>query len=336
VALQSLTTMAADFGGISESDTVLIVVPMFHGNAWNHPYASALAGATPVLPYSDIQPESLLELIESEGVTTTGGVPTVWHDVLGVLDRDPRRFDLSSLRLLRIGGSAVSESLLHGLEERHGVPIAVGFGMTEIGPMGGLWNAKDAQRIVAGTALPPRTMTGRPAPFLEVRARRDGVELPWDGESVGELEYRGASVSDGYWNVAGADNFTEDGWLRSGDLGTIGSQGVIQIHDRAKDMVKSGGEWISSVALEEALVMHPGVAEAAVVAIPHPRWQERPLAVVVVEPGQAVTSEQLLEHLARHVPRWWLPDRFEVVDEIPRSPAGKILKRNLRDRFSEA
>lgn len=334
VALQALSTMAADFGGVRESDTVLVLVPMFHGNAWNHPYAAALAGASLVLPHSDLRADVVLETIERERVTMTGGVPTIWQDILTELDRQPGRFDLTSLRAVRIGGSKLPMSLLRGLEERHGVPVLAGFGMTELGPIGGMAGVPSTAELSEGERWLARAKTGRPLPFLEVRARDEHGLVAWNGDRIGELEFRGPSVSSGYWGDLGSDAFTEDGWLRSGDLATIDQSGLIDIRDRKKDMIKSGGEWISSLVLEQTLGMHPAVEDAAVIAIPHPRWQERPLALVVARPAQKVSEQELLTHLSAHVPRWWLPDRFEFVSEVPRTGVGKIRKRELRARFA--
>ncbi|MGH2944744.1 MAG: AMP-binding protein [Solirubrobacteraceae bacterium] len=337
IALQALAGLAADFGAISEADTILIVVPMFHANAWGHPYAAALAGASVVLPHRDVSPEAVLATVERERVTVTGAVPTVWEGILRLLDTAPGRFDLSSIRVIRIGGDRAPLRLLRALEERHGLKVLHGFGMTELGPLGGVSELPSELR---GAPLADRWRArgkaGRPLPFLEVRARAGDELVPWDGDTPGELEYRGATVASRYWGDAGAENFTDDGWLRSGDIGAIDRDGVLEIRDRAKDLVKSGGEWISSVALEHALAGHPSVADAAIIAVPDPVWQERPLALVVREPRSDARPAELREHLGRLFPRWWLPDRFEFVDEIPRSPAGKIRKAELRRRFSPA
>ncbi|NLT06468.1 MAG: long-chain fatty acid--CoA ligase [Solirubrobacterales bacterium] len=337
IAIQSLATMAVDFGGVREADTILVVVPMFHGNAWGHPYAAALAGAGLVLPHRDLAPRSLLELIAGEGVTVTGGVPTVWTDVLGELDAAPGGHDVSSLRVLRIGGARAPMELLRGLEERHGIPVLAGFGMTEMSPIGGISTLPHAlASLPAEERWAERARTGRPMPFMEVRVRGEEGLAAWDGETAGELEYRGPSVASGYWRGRDPETFTDDGWLRSGDIGVVTPHGVIDIRDRAKDVIKSGGEWISSVALEQALVTHPQVADAAVVAIAHPRWQERPLAAVVLAPGARLDAAALRAHLEGRVPRWWLPDRFEAVTEIPRTAVGKIRKNVLRDRLAAA
>jgi fatty-acyl-CoA synthase len=335
VALQALMMMAADFSGMCEADTVLILVPMFHANAWNHPYGGALAGSKLVLPHSDLRPARVLELIERERVTITGGVPTLWEGVLAELDAAPGRHDLSSIRVVRIGGSRMPQALIRGLHERHSVPVLSGFGMTELGPVAGLVTIPVEAELSEEERWRARAKAGRPFPFLWVRARDDGGRLaPHDGETLGELEYRGPSVASAYWNDAEPEAFTDDGWLRSGDIGSIDELGLIDIPDRKKDLIKSGGEWISSVELEQLLSTHPAVADAAVIAVPDQRWQERPLAVIVLAPDHVTTEQELLDHLRPNVPRWWLPDRFEFVPEIPRTTVGKIQKGVLRERFA--
>lgn len=331
LAIQSLALMAVDLHGIRESDTILVVVPMFHANAWGHPYAAALAGATLVLPHRDLSPGNLLTLIERHGVTHTGGVSTVWEGVLQLLDAEPGRYDTSSLRILRFGGAPVAPSVMRRLEECHGIPVVQGFGMTEMSPMGSMAVLTSAfDGASADERWAQRAKQGRPIPFLDVRARNDAGLVPWDGRTAGELEVRGASVTGGYLHERGADSFTADGWLLTGDIVTIDPHGFIQIVDRAKDLIKSGGEWISSIALEASLCTHPAVVDAAVIAIPDARWGERPLACVVTRPGAHPTARELRDHLAPEYPSWWLPTRFEYLDEIPRTAAGKIRKADLR------
>jgi fatty-acyl-CoA synthase len=335
VALQALMMMAADFSGMCEADTVLILVPMFHANAWNHPYGGALAGSKVVLPHSDLRPERVLELIEGEHVTITGGVPTLWEGILAILDAEPARYDISSLRAVRIGGSRMPPALIRGLEERHHVPVLSGFGMTELGPVAGLVTIPAGAELSEQERWRYRAKAGRPFPFLEVRARGDdGRLVARDGEAVGELEYRGPSVASAYWHDAEPEAFTDDGWLRSGDIGSIDRFGLVDIPDRKKDLIKSGGEWISSVELEQLLSTHPAVADAAVIAIPDQRWQERPLAVIVLAPGREASEHELLDHVRPNVPRWWLPDRVVFVSEIPRTSVGKIKKAALREQFA--
>lgn len=321
---------------VGERDVVLPVVPMFHVNAWGLPYTCLMTGAAQVLPGPHLDPGSLLELFVGERVTFSAGVPTVWLALLAALDAQPGAHDLSALRALGVGGSAPPEALIRGLRERHGIPTLHGWGMTETSPLGtvatlppGMDDAPlDAQ-------IRYQTHQGRPLPFVELRARGEHGLVPWDGQSLGELEIRGPWVASAYHDTEdGAEQWTDDGWFRTGDVVSIGADGTVTIADRAKDLVKSGGEWISSVALENALMGHAAVAEAAVIAVPHPEWQERPLAVVVLKPGAAASADDLRAHLAPHFPRWWLPDQFAFADAIPRGATGKFLKRALRERYT--
>ena len=329
--------------GIRESDVILPVVPMFHVNAWGLPYTCAMVGAAQVLPGPHLDPASLLALFEQEGVTFSAGVPTVWMALLAALDAAPGARDLSRLRGLGVGGAAAPEAMIRGFAERHGIPIMHGWGMTETSPLGSVAALPPALERATGPGAAEarfayQARQGRPLPFFEIRARGDDDRLvPWDGRTVGELEVRGPWVASAYHESAeGGAQWTADGWFRTGDVVAIDADGTIAITDRAKDLVKSGGEWISSVALENALMGHPAVAEAAVVAVPHPEWQERPLAVVALRPGMAATAEELRAHLAPHFARWWLPDSVAFVDAIPRGATGKFLKRALRERFAAA
>jgi len=286
-----------------------------------------------VMPGSCLDGLSILELLESERVTIGGGVPTIWMSVLQALETCPRSYDLSALRYVLVGGSAPPVSLIRALD-RYGVRILHAWGMTETSPLGSV------SRIPATMVDPSkedeyacRSKQGRPAPFVEIRARGEDGFAPWDGKTFGELEVRGPWVAGAYYNAEHADRFTADGWFKTGDIATIDRNGTIVIQDRLKDVVKSGGEWISSVALENALMGHPAVAEAAVIAIAHPKWCERPLAAVVLKPGVTATPEELRAFLAPQFPKFWLPDAFEFIDAIPRTGAGKFLKSALRERF---
>jgi len=339
LALQALTLATTDNAGLSQRDVVLAVVPMFHINGWGLPFGAALAGATLVLPGPRLDASSLLDLIARERVTMSGGVPTVWLSVLHAHDAQPNAIDVSSLRTLVVGGSAVPEAMLRGYQERHGVSIRQAWGMTEttsISTVGTLpavadgWSSDDQYAWLS--------RQGTPAPFFEIRARGDdGGLIPWDGAVMGELEVRGPTVASAYFDEPGsADRFTDDGWFRTGDIVTIAPGGCVALRDRTKDLIRSGGEWISSMALENALMGHPGVAEAAVVSVPHPKWDERPLAVVVLKPGASVTADDLRRHLEGAFAKWWLPDAYEFVSEIPRTSTGKFLKSALRDRFRAA
>ncbi|MBC7788787.1 MAG: long-chain fatty acid--CoA ligase [Anaerolineae bacterium] len=330
--LASALTMTLD---IREADTVLAVVPMFHANAWGLPFTCAMVGAKQVCPGPHLDPKSLLELFESERVTISAGVPTIWLGLLQALDAEPRKYDLSAMRKLIVGGAAVPESMIRGFQERHGLSIVHAWGMTEMAPLGTVANlSSDMAKESKDTQYALRAKQGLPAPFVEIRARGEDGLVEWNGNSMGELEVRGPWVANGYYDASDSgDRFTEDGWFKTGDIVSIDAKGFVEIRDRAKDLIKSGGEWISSVALENALMGHPAVAEAAVVAAPHPKWQECPVAVVVLKSGQSARPEDLTTHLAQSFPRWWLPHTIEMVAEIPRTSAGKVQKSALRERF---
>jgi fatty-acyl-CoA synthase len=337
ICLHSMALAAADGLGIRERDVVLPVVPMFHVNAWGVPFAATMVGAKQVMPGQHLDPESLLEDYEQERVTFTAGVPTVFLAVLQALDSDPAAYDLSQMRSMAIGGSAAPESMIRGFDERHGLSVVHAWGMTETDPVatvchltGELLEAPEDEQYKY------RAKQGFPLPFIEIRARGDEGFIPWDGEAMGELEVRGPWVANSYFNTEeGSDKFTEDGWFKTGDIVTIEPRGYVEIRDRDKDLVKSGGEWISSVDLENAIMGHEAVAEAAVIAIPHEKWDERPLAVVVLKDGQEVTAEDLLSHLEGDFAKWQLPDAVEFVDEIPRTATGKFLKMELREQFKD-
>jgi len=336
IALQAMILTTADSIAIGRRDVVLAVVPMFHINGWCLPFAAALAGATLVLPGSRLDPDALLRLIASEGVTVSAGVPTVWLGVLHALDRAGEAYDVSTLRKLVIGGSGVPKALLRGYQERYGITVMQAWGMTETTSIATVCTTPpELDESPTDAQYNWRTKQGTPMPFVEVRARTDsGALVPWDGETMGELEVRGPAVATAYFNEPStSDRFTEDHWFRTGDVVTISRGGCIELRDRSKDLIRSGGEWISSVAIENALMGHPAVAEAAVIAVPHPRWDERPLAVVVLKPGHQASEEELRAHLAPDFARWWLPDSMEFIDEIPRTSTGKFLKSALRERF---
>jgi fatty-acyl-CoA synthase len=323
---------------ITEADAVLPVVPMFHANAWGYPYLAAMLGAKLVLPGPFLDPESLLDDFVQEGVTWTGGVPTIWLGILQLLDANPGRWDLSKVKGMLAGGSAVPRALIAGYKERHGLTVVQGWGMTETSPVASVTDLvgdlRDADEEIQFDFA---AMAGLPLPFVEIRARNaDGEEIPWDAETMGELEVRGPWVASGYYDEPDqADRWTDDGWFRTGDICSIHPRGFIQIKDRSKDVIKSGGEWISSVDLENALMAHPAVAEAAVVAIPDAKWDERPLAAVVLKPQQTATADELCEFIAPNFPKWWLPDRVEFVDEIPKTSVGKCRKSALREQFAQ-
>jgi fatty-acyl-CoA synthase len=336
LVLHSIMAALPDAQGISGRDTVLPVVPMFHANAWGLPYIAAFAGAGLVLPGPKLDAESVLELLANEKVTITAGVPTVWMAILQALNNEPDRWDLSSLDHLIVGGSAVPRSMFEGFD-KHGLTIIQAWGMTETSPMGTVCRLPpELADASEDEQYEFRVRQGMPSPYVEIRARGDDGELiPWDDEAMGELEVRGPWVAASYWRGRGSEKFTDDGWFQTGDVVRIDSHGCIRISDRSKDLVKSGGEWISSVDLENNLMAHPAVAEAAVIAMPDERWGERPLAVVVLRQGAEASPDELREHLAHRFAKWQLPDRFEFIDEIPRTATGKFKKTDLRERYVE-
>ncbi|MGZ4180159.1 MAG: long-chain fatty acid--CoA ligase [Solirubrobacteraceae bacterium] len=334
LVLHSLMAALPDSNGASAQDTVLPVVPMFHANAWGLPYTATFVGAALVLPGPKLDPVSVLDLMADEQVTLSAGVPTVWMAVLQALDAEPDRWDLGALQRLLVGGSAVPRSLLEGFD-RHGLTIIQAWGMTETSPLGSVCRlTPDLVDAPAEQQYDFRSRQGVPVPFVDIRARGDDGELiEWDDTAMGELEVRGPWVAAAYHRGMGAEKFTEDGWFQTGDVVKIDSRGCIRICDRSKDLVKSGGEWISSVDLENLLMAHPAVAEAAVIAIPDERWGERPMAVVVVKDGEEATPDELREHLSKDFAKWQLPERFEFIDALPRTATGKFKKTDLRERY---
>jgi fatty-acyl-CoA synthase len=338
LVLHSMCAALPDALGVSANDVVLPVVPMFHANAWGLPYACAMSGAGLVLPGPKLDAENVLDLLAGERVTMTAGVPTVWMAVLQAIEAEPNRWDLSRLQRLIVGGSAVPESMLRGFD-KHGLTIIQAWGMTEMSPLGTICRlpADLEERGSEDEQIAYRARQGVPAALVEIRACDDaGAETPWDDSTMGELEVRGPWVAAAYQGGEGADKFTEDGWFRTGDVVKIDATGCIKICDRSKDLIKSGGEWISSVDLENALMGHEAVAEAAVIAVPDDRWGERPLACVVVHEGRDVSAEELREHLAGRFARWQLPERVEFISEIPRTATGKFRKTALREQFVES
>lgn len=334
--LHALVSTMSDACGISCRTVVLPVVPMFHVNAWGLPYACLLTGAKLVLPGRFLDAESLLGLMREEKVTFAAGVPTVWRALLSELDAgaDPP----SELRVLLVGGSAAPRSLIEGFQERYGLHILHSWGMTETSPLGTVGFIKSSLPQTGDEHYRYRCKQGLPGALLEVRVTGEsGEELPWDGESMGGLEIRGPWVTDGYFRDRGhrGEVMTSDGWFRTGDVATICPEGYVAIVDRTKDLIRSGGEWISSVKLENLLTAHEAVHEAAVIPIPDPKWGERPLAVVVLVPGQSTSARELNEFLAEEFPRWQLPDRYEFAGEIPKTAVGKFDKKKLRKTISE-
>jgi fatty-acyl-CoA synthase len=337
IFLHSMALCLADTFGICERDVLMPVVPMFHANAWGMPFAGVMVGAKLVFPGPHLQPRDIAELIQNERVTVTAGVPTIWIGLYALLERE--RYDLSSLRVMPVGGSAMPRALIEAFEKRFGIRIAHAWGMTEMTPLGTVANLKsymeswpDEERFAV------RAKQGMPVVGVEIRAvDEQGREVPWDGKTMGELQVRGPWVIRAYYNDPRTAEAFQDGWFRTGDVVTIDPEGYIQIVDRTKDLIKSGGEWISSVDLENALMAHPKVLEAAVIAVPHPKWQERPLAVVVPRPEfkEDLTKEELLEFLRPRFVKWWLPDDIVFVEAIPKTSVGKFDKKVLREQFKD-
>jgi fatty-acyl-CoA synthase len=334
LVLHSLGGALPDMLGVSARETVLPVVPMFHVNAWGLPYAAAFVGAALVLPGPRLDAVSVLDLLADERVSMTAGVPTVWMAVLAALDAEPERWDLSALDRLIVGGSAVPRSMLEGFD-RHGLTVIQAWGMTENSPLGSICRLpRELEPKDSEAAYRYRGRIGTPPPLVEIRARGEGGELiPWDDEAMGELEIRGPWVARSYYGGSAAEKWTADGWFQTGDVVRIDDRGCMRICDRSKDLVKSGGEWISSVDLENALMAHPAVAEAAVIAVPDDRWGERPLACVVLNDGAQTDAEELRAHLSQEFAKWQLPDRVEFLDALPRTATGKFAKTRLRERF---
>ena len=333
--LHALAAGMADSLALSMNDTVLPVVPMFHANAWGLPHACAAVGAKMVFPGPKLDPESLLDLMAAERVTCAGGVPTIWLGILALLDANPKKWDLSSLRQMVVGGSAAPASMMEGFEKRHGLVVTHAWGMTETNPLGTIARVKHS---LAGRPyderLAVRATQGMAVPFVETRHCDDaGKVLPWDGETMGELEVRGPWVAASYYGDEGKDRWTKDGWFKTGDVVTIDAEGYLRICDRSKDVIKSGGEWISSVALENALMAHPSVLEAAVFAGRHAKWDERPIAAIVVKKGMQATEQELNAHLEGKFAKFWMPDAYVFLDQIPRTSTGKFLKTKLRESY---
>jgi fatty-acyl-CoA synthase len=330
--LHSMVVCTANGMGVGAEDSVLPIVPMFHANAWGLPYGTLMAGADLVLPDRFLDAKSLIDMIEKLRPTVAGAVPTIWNDVMNCLDSAPGA-DISSLRLVACGGSAVPLSLMQTFEQRHGVQIRQLWGMTETSPLATMAWPAPGTPVDQHWAL--RSTQGRPVCGVETRIVDDaGDPLPTDGETVGELEVRGPWITGAYYRGHDESKF-DSGWLRTGDVGRIDPLGYITLTDRAKDVIKSGGEWISSVELENHLIGHPAVLEAAVVGVPDERWQERPLAAIVVKEGATVSPGELRTYLAGRVVRWWLPERWTFVDHIPRTSVGKYDKKMIRSRHAD-
>ena len=323
--------------GLTERDVVLPVVPQFHAMAWGLPYACIFAGADMVMPGPHLRPDALAEMIAEEHVTVPAGVPTIWTGLYHELKANPR--DISHIRALVVGGSAMPRALIEAYEKELGVNIMHAWGMTEMSPIGTTSILQSHhQNLPDHEKWDIKAKQGYCVPGVEMRIVNDaGDELPWDGATMGEVQVRGPWITRQYFKVEPTlDSFTKDGWFRTGDVATISEDGYMNISDRTKDLVKSGGEWISSVALENALMAHPQVMEAAVIAIPDEQWSERPLAVVVPAPNAGeINVDALMEHLAAHFAKFWLPDKILIIEEIPKTSVGKFDKKVLRHRYAE-
>ncbi len=335
LVLHSFAQALEDTFGISHRQTVMPISSMFHANAWGIPFTSIMVGTKLVLPGPQADPESLLDLIEQERVTVATAVPTVWIGVLAALEENPGRWKLARDVQIACGGSAPPESLIRGLD-RHGFHLIHLWGLTETTPLATTCKLKsymydwpEDERYAV------RAKQGLPAPFVELRVMTEKGEAPWDGKTVGELQTRGPWVAASYYEAPETKSrWTEDGWFRTGDIASLDPEGYVKIADRAKDLIKSGGEWISSVDLENALMGHPAVREAAVIGVAHPKWQERPLAIVVLKDGAQTKPEELRAFLAGKFAKWQLPDGFVFAQEIPRTSVGKFLKTKLREQYA--
>jgi fatty-acyl-CoA synthase len=331
--LHTYAAALPDAMGLAGSDVVLPVVPMFHVNAWALPYGCAMVGAKMVLPGPKMgDPETLQSLIESEQVTFAAGVPTVWQGLIAYLEKTGKHVD--SLQRVLSGGSAVPIALMNQLRER-GVEVVHAWGMTEMSPIGTIrCLSPEAAQLPPAERDALRAKQGRTVFGVELKITDDeGKELPRDGKSFGALKVRGPWIASGYYQREGDSAFEADGWFNTGDVATICPLGYMQITDRTKDVIKSGGEWISSIELENLAVAHPAVAQAAAIAIPHSKWQERPMLVVVLKPGASATREELLEFFLGKVAKWWIPDDVAFVDKLPLTATGKLSKLQLRQQF---
>jgi fatty-acyl-CoA synthase len=333
ISLHSTSSLMSDALGLSKRDRALVVVPMFHVNAWGIPHAATLSGSDLIMPDRFLQAEPLAQLIEAERPTIMGCVPTIFADLLRYVEQHP--VDLSSLTNAACGGSAVPRQLMQDFQERHQVRIFQAWGMTETSPVA-TYSRPDESRGLDQAYWEERAKQGRPLPWVELRLiGDDGQEVPWDGQSTGEVQVRGPWILARYFDDESGEQRFDEGWLKTGDVAATDRRGFMQITDRAKDLIKSGGEWISSVELENEVMTHPDVLEAAVIAKPDERWAERPLCCVVLREGAHTTPQELLEHLRPRVAKWWLPDEFAFILEVPKTSVGKFDKKVLRKQLGE-
>ena len=338
--LHTLVASLGDFWSLRGTDVVLPVTPMFHANSWGIPYGAVMMGVKMVFPGPHLHPDDLLDLMQLEPPTLSLGVPTIWMGLIqayeAALTQQPGRWKLPAGMRSLVGGAAVPEALIRAFD-KHGIWILQGWGMTETSPVCTISYPKAELRDAPMDERYRRAaMAGIPVPLVDLRIRNDeGQDQAWDGQHVGELQVRGPFITGSYHQVpVSEDKFTGDGWLRTGDVASVDTMGFVRITDRTKDLIKSGGEWISSVDLENALMAHPGIAEAAVIAIPDEKWSERPLACVVAKPGQTPQAEELAAHLLKMgFAKWQVPDRYEWIASVPRTSTGKFYKLKLREMF---
>ena len=318
--------------GLSERDRCLLIVPMFHVNAWGAAYTAFFAGTELIMPQMFLQGEPIVKMIQELRPTISLGVPTIWNDVLRATENNPDA-DLSSLRGIVAGGAAVPRVMIEAFRDRFGINVIQGWGMTETSPLAAV--SIPPAGTPADIEIEYRVKAGRVVAGVEVRVTGDdGTVLPRDGKTVGEFEIRGPWITGSYFGVDDPERFHDD-WLRTGDIGTIDGEGFMTISDRSKDVIKSGGEWISSVDLEGSLMAHPAVFEAAVIAVPDERWQERPLCCIVLRPGASASAEELKEFLGPLVAKWWLPERWAFIETVPKTSVGKFDKKVLRAQYAE-
>ncbi|MBE91263.1 MAG: long-chain fatty acid--CoA ligase [Rhodospirillaceae bacterium] len=336
VVLHTLAVSAPDAFGLSMRDCILPIVPMFHANAWGMPTTAVMAGAKTVFAGPHTDHESVLELLESEQVSMTSGVPTVWLPVVDAMKREADRWNLNPALKFVIGGSAAPEAMIRDFDTL-GHQVIHAWGMTEMTPVGTTGIPKPSFDSMSRTEqFATLAKQGIPLPFVDIRVVGDDGPAPWDGETMGELQVKGPWIADSYYEPDDPIfSWTDDGWFRTGDVVTVDPEGYVKITDRTKDLIKSGGEWISSVDVENALMGHPDIKEAAVIAMPHERWVERPLACIVLKEGAVLSVESVREFLADKFAKWWLPDAVEFIEEIPRTSTGKFQKMALRERFKD-
>jgi fatty-acyl-CoA synthase len=339
IYLHCFGSSMVDVLGICERDVILHIVPMFHANAWCVPFAGVMNGSTQIFGGPNPQPRDIIEIVHNERVTVVGAVPTVWIAIQAILEKEPQ-WDISSIRCIPIGGSAAPKTLIEHFDKKYGAYMLHAWGMTEMSPLGSVCRPRSyTDGLPEEERYNIRAKQGAVVAGVDMRIVDEiGAVQPWDGKSVGEIQVRGPWVTSGYYNnPGGAAQFTEDGWFCTGDVAAIDPEGYIQITDRTKDLIKSGGEWISSVDMETTIMGHPKVLEAAVIAVPHPQWQERPLACVVVKPEfkDQLTEREILDYLKPLVAKWWLPDEVRFIDAVPKTSVGKFDKKVLRERFKD-